>query len=61
MQEYSDLMIIAALACIIVLVLAVFLHRTMDLDIAASIVAAVVTTAVLSLIIAGAVYAGRLF
>ena len=54
-------MIIAALACIIVLILAVFFHRTMDLDIAASIAAAVVGSAVLSLVITGAIYAGRLF
>ncbi len=54
-------MIIAVLGCIVALALAVFLHRTMDLDIAASIIAAAIGTATLGLIIAGAIYAGQLF
>lgn len=61
LKKHTPLMTNLIAAFVVAAIQAVFFHRTMDLDIVASIMAGVFGTATLGLLIAGAVYAGQIF
>jgi hypothetical protein len=45
----------------VVAIASIFFYRTVDMDLAGSIIAGVIASGLLGLVIEGAVYAGRLF
>ena len=60
-KHYVRMILSAVTGLLVVGILAVFFYKTAKMDIAGSSVAAVVCAGILALLIAGAIYAGRLF
>jgi len=55
------MIVLVAAGALVVGLLILFFYRTVDMDIAGSIVAALFSTGLLGALIAGAIYAGELF
>jgi hypothetical protein len=54
-------MTILLVALVLTVIVALFCYRTLDFDVAGSIIAGVLGAGALALVIAGAIYAGQLF